>query len=107
MDKYKNKPKVKSINPMQDDLEEIGPGAASAAYGGAVRSAFKIIEKKFDDFAVKEIAKMNSPKIMDQLSAWSKPGVVGIGLSITSPEVEVNARKRKQTLLTKDKIIKR
>jgi hypothetical protein len=69
-DNYNKKPRTKSINPMQDDFSSMKTGAA-----GPIKSAFKYVEKAADQFAMREIAKMNSKKIGDHISAWSKIGV--------------------------------
>ena len=69
-DNYNKKPRTRSINPMQDYFSSMKTGAA-----GPIKSAFKFVEKKANEFAIKEIAKMNSKKIGDQISAWSKIGV--------------------------------
>ena len=43
--------------------------------GKAFTKKAKKVQKKVDKFAEKEIKKMNSKKVFDQVSAWSKPGI--------------------------------
>jgi len=43
--------------------------------GKAFVEGAKKLQKKADKFGKEEIRKMNSSKVSDQISAWSKPGI--------------------------------
>ena len=43
--------------------------------GKAFVKGAKKLQKKADKFGKEEIRKMNSSKVSDQISAWSKPGI--------------------------------
>ena len=56
--------------------------------GKAFVKGAKKLQKKADKFGEKEIRKMNSSKISDQISAWSKPGIPATAHSIYKTKKE-------------------
>ena len=48
------------------------------AFVKSLKKTGKTVEKKADAFAIKEIAKMNSKKLSDQINAHSKVGVPAV-----------------------------
>ena len=61
------------------------------------------IQSKADQFGIDEIAKMNSSKISDQISAWSKIGVPATVYELMKLKKKKEKEKEKdKTILTKE-----
>jgi hypothetical protein len=64
--------------------------------GKAFVEGAKKLQRKADKFGKNEIRKMNSSKVSDQISAWSKPGIPATINAIYKTKKEKKEKKNKE-----------
>lgn len=93
-DRYNQKPRVRSINPMQDDFNSMKASGVSPIKAGLGK-----LNAKANEFAAKEIANMNSKSFKTQIKTWGKL-VLPISLyTLYKERNSKNIKKIKDTIL--------
>ena len=112
MDKYKKKPRIRQINPTQQDFEELKSAAPTGAAGKTILTKFKkALVKGLNKRADREFAKGASNKFMNQVKFWADlalPTAAVLGTKV-AVATKLDKDKKRKTLLTgsKDKVTKK